>query len=197
MKKQKSGLKINFKTVYIKKSIMSCFLACTVMLFSCENDITTINSIVDIKNFPSQSAKNIEILYSDSAVVKLKIIAPEMLRYSNVPEPYIEFPKGIEALFYTNEKTVESRLTSNYAIYFESKEMWEAREDVVVVNKKNEYLNTELLIWDRKKEIFYSDKFVKITSESEIIYGEGFDADQNFINYTIHKPTGVINLNNE
>ena len=53
-----------------------------------ENDIQTINSITDIKNFPSQSAKNIEILYSDSAIVKLKIIAPKMARYTNTSEAY-------------------------------------------------------------------------------------------------------------
>ena len=197
MKKQLLGLIIKILYNFIDKSIMACLLACSIMLFSCENDIKTINSISDIKNFPSQSAKNIEILYSDSAIVKIKIIASEMSRYTNTDEPYIEFSKGIEAIFYSTDKNVESRMTANYAIFYENKDIWEAREDVVVVNKKSEYINTEQLIWDRKKAIFYSDKFVKITSNDEIIYGEGFDADQNFVNYTIHKTRGVINLNND
>jgi len=195
MKKQKQDLgnRITAK-IFKGKSIITLIIG-VVMLLSCENDIRQINSITDIKNFPTQSARNIEILYSDSAVVKLKIIAPEMARYSADDEPYVEFPKGLEVLFYNQDKLVESSLTANYAIYHEKEDIWEASDNVVVVNKKGEIINTELLIWNKKAETLSSDKFVKITKKDEIIYGDGFDADQNFTNYTIHNPKGILNLN--
>jgi LPS export ABC transporter protein LptC len=167
------------------------------MFFSCKSDIKQINSLADIKNFPNQSAKNIEILYSDSAKVKMKIFAPVLHRFSDEKEPYVEFPDGITVYFYTAQKEVESSLKSNYAIFYEIPDIWEAKEDVVVVNRDGDVINTELLIWERKKELLHSDKFVKITTKDEILYGEGFEADQNFTNYTIHKPTGVINLNED
>ena len=195
MKKQKRDLgnRISAK-FYIYKSIIALTIG-VVMLLSCENDIKQLNSITDIKNFPTQSARNIEILYSDSAIVKLKIIAAVMARYTTEDEPYVEFPEGLEVLFYNQDKLVESSLTANYAIYHEKDDIWEVKDNVVVVNKKGDIINTEEMIWNKKTETISSDKFVKITKKDEIIYGDGFDADQNFINYTIHNIKGILNLN--
>lgn len=164
------------------------------VLFSCTSDIKQINFPVDLSTLPMQSAKNIEILYSDSAVLKIKIVAPVLERYTNKEDPYIEFKDGINVFFYDEDKNIESSLKANYATFDEKTETWEAKEDVVVVNKKGEIINTELLIWDRKNKLLTSDKFVKITTAEEILYGEGFEADQNFNNYTIHNPKGEINL---
>jgi len=47
---------------------------------------------------------------------------------------------------------VESELRSNYAISYENSDIMEAKENVVVVNKKGETLNTEHLIWEKKTE---------------------------------------------
>ncbi len=196
MKRQKQDLENSKSAKYFKNKSIIALIIGVVMLLSCENDIKQLNSITDIKNFPTQSASNIEILYSDSAVVKLKIIAAKMARYTNEDEPYVEFPDGIEVLFYNQDKFVESSLTANYAIYHENDDVWEVKDDVVVVNKKGEIINTELLIWNKKTETISSDKFVKITKKDEIIYSDdGFDADQSFSNYTIHNPKGILNLN--
>lgn len=179
---------------YFGKSILASIIMGASVLFSCTNDIKQIHFPVDISTLPSQSAKNIEILYSDSAILKIKINAPVLERFTNTDEPYIEFKDGIKVLFYDRYKNVESSLEANYATFDETTETWEAKEDVVVVNKKGEVINTELLIWDRKNELLTSDKFVKITTADEILYGEGFEADQNFNDYTIHNPKGEINL---
>ncbi|MEA3444875.1 MAG: LPS export ABC transporter periplasmic protein LptC [Bacteroidota bacterium] len=199
MKKRKYALnKIIAQNItkYFCKSIVASILLGASMFFACTNDINQINFPVDLTTLPIQSAKNIEILYSDSAILKLKIVAPKLERYTNTEEPYIEFVNGIEVFFYDKEKNIVSSLKANYAIFDEKSETWEAKEDVEVINKKGEVINTELLIWDRKEETLSSDKFVKITTKDEILYGQGFDADQNFNNYTIHNPTGTINLKN-
>jgi len=64
----------------------------------------------------------------------------------------------------------------------------------VVVNEKNEKLNTEKLEWDEQTGKLYSDQFVKITTPEEIIMGTGFEADQNFNSYRIFKVTGTITV---
>ena len=64
------------------------------------------------------------------------------------------------------------------------------------VSKKNETLNAEELIWDEKNGKIYSDKFVKITTADEIIYGEGFEANEDFTNYKIKNIKGTINITN-
>jgi len=76
----------------------------------------------------------------------------------------------------------------------EKEAIWEAKGNVVARNTHMETLNTEFLIWDEKKEKIYSEHDVQITTKDEIIYGRGFEADQNFDKWKITKVSGVINL---
>jgi hypothetical protein len=46
-----------------------------------------------------------------------------------------------------------------------------------VVNEKNEVMETELLYWDQGKDLVYTDRFVKLTSEDQIVMGTGFQSD--------------------
>ena len=71
----------------------------------------------------------------------------------------------------------------------------EARKNVVVVNQKGDRLNTEHLIWDEKKQKLISDEFVKITTKDQIIYGDGFEANEDFTKYKIFKTRGTIPIN--
>ena len=89
---------------------------------------------------------------------------------------------------------MESELKANYAIHYENERRWEARKDVVVVNSKGERLNTEKLIWDERKEKLSSDQHVKISTAEEIIYGNGFEANQDFSSYKIFNVTGRITV---
>jgi len=163
---------------------------------SCENDIAKVNLITAVNKLPSESGKNVEVIYSDSARVKIKLTAPVLNRFEG-NNPYSEFPKGLVVLFYDETLNVKSKLTANYAIRYERENRMEAKNDVVVINAKGEKLNTEHLIWDEKKQIIYSKEFVKITTADEIIMGEGFEANQTFTKYKINKIKGTINLKDE
>jgi hypothetical protein len=55
-------------------------------------------------------------------------------------------------------------------------------------------LNTEELYWYQKEELFKTDKFVTIRSESELHTGEGLEANQDFSYYTIIRPTGTLSI---
>ena len=47
------------------------------------------------------------------------------------------------------------------------------------------------------REEVYSDKFVKITTADEILMGDGFVSSQDFNEWKIVKPTGVISIKDE
>lgn len=163
------------------------------LLFSCrKNDIEVINTITGINQLPSQSARDIETIYTDSARIQLLIRAPLLNRYQDKEQPYYEFPEGLYVEFYGEEEKVDSRLTARYAIFHEADELWEARDSVLAVNREGEILSTDLLFWDQKKKLIYTDRFIKITTPDELIYGEGFEADQAFTDWKIKKVTGTI-----
>jgi len=185
--------------LFIKKIRGSGFfpLALLILLLSaCENDIEKVKLVTDRKALPTESSKGLEILYSDSARVKVKIIAPEMNRLT-LDQPTTELPKGLDVEFYDDNLNVISTLTAKYAIRHDAENIMEARNNVVVVNSKNEKLNTEHLVWNERSAKIYSDEFVKITTPDKIIFGNGFEANQDFTNYRIYKIKGTITINKD
>lgn len=167
------------------------------LFFSCQNDIEIINTLTSEIDFPTESIQHLESIYSDSAKIEIRIKAPEVKRYGNATEPYMEFSKGIEVLFYNDQAEISSQLTAKFAIYNETEKLWEARDSVVAINVNGEVLNTDLLFWDEEKGLIYSNKFVKITTDDEVLFGEGFEANQDFSDWVIKKPKGTIYLEEE
>nr|MBP6335704.1 LPS export ABC transporter periplasmic protein LptC [Bacteroidia bacterium] len=90
---------------------------------------------------------------------------------------------------------VKSRMDADYGVRYEKEQKMEARKNVVVVNERGEQLNTEHLVWDEKRQKLTSDQFVKITTKDEIIYGNGFEANQDFSKYKIFNIKGTISIN--
>ena len=172
------------------------FILLLITATSCENDLEKVRLYSKGKNTPQETAKSIKILYSDSARVKVELTAPVLNRYET-DNPYIEMPRGLHTVFYNSRMEPNSKLDAKYGIRYERDQRMEARKNVVVINEKGEKLETEHLIWDEKQEKLLSDDFVKITTKDEIIFGNGFEANQDFSKYKIFNIKGTISLNNE
>lgn len=184
-------------TKYVKLNVVLVIFIST-MFVCCKNDIETVNRITETNKLPSFVVKGLETTFSDSGRVKLKIYAPELVRYDKVEKPYDEYPKGLNVEFYNSAMQVTGTLKCKYAKYLINDELWEAKNDVEVNNsEKSEKINTHQLFWNMKKEMIYSDKFVRITTADEILFGEGFESNQEFSKWKIIKPTGSIKIKDE
>lgn len=167
-----------------------------VLLSGCENDLEKVNLVTGKDVLPVESSSGLTILYSDSGKVKVKISALEMNRFAT-DSPYTELPKGVKVEFFDQNLKVSSTLTSNHAIRKDREFITEARGDVIVVNEKGEKLNTELLIWDERTSKIFSSEFVKISTPDKIIFGNGFEANQDFTNYKIFNIKGTITIDKD
>lgn len=164
------------------------------LLFGCkQNDLKTVQNLTAKDTIPVQRAVDAKIFYSEKAEVLVLLKSPLIERYIT-NDPYIEMTKGLEVLFFDSLQNVSSRLTAQYAIVYNLRRIMEARNNVVVVNKKNEQLNTEHLIWNQNTKKIYSPKFVKITSPERVIYGDGFESDEQFDKWRIVNVKGIINF---
>lgn len=174
-------------------------IAGSLILCSCENDITKINTVTSERILPALSGKNVEIVYSDSAFVKLKIEATTINKFDDPRNPTIKFPDGLLVYFYDRDGSVQSRIKANQAIYYQDKKIWEATNDVEAKNfKTKEQLNTEHLFWDEQKGMIYSDKFCRIINEDGTFYGEnGFEARQNLSQWRLKRSKGTVNIKDE
>jgi len=169
-----------------------------VMLFSCENNMETISSFDVNDTLPTESAVDIEVIYSDSGKILIKMISPKLNRYQKSDENYMEFPDGLRLLFFDSAMNVKTELTANYGISWESNKRMEVKNNVVITDyEKNEVINTEHIIWDQKNRRIFSDVFVKRTSPDGVLYGDGFDADESFKTYKLRNPHGVFSVDED
>jgi LPS export ABC transporter protein LptC len=166
----------------------------SVCVSSCTSDEVTQKVMNERINLPLETGKNIYVTYTDSGYTKAKLFAPLLERYANDERQETVMQKGITAYFYAKNNVVESFLKAKYAIRYDREKKMIARNDVVLVSRKGDTLNTEELIWDETKQRIYSDKFVRITTKDEIIMGDGFESNTEFTKYKIFSIRGVISL---
>ncbi len=190
---------INF-TLFVENSFRTHIILLFLFTFiaACENDIGIVNSISsgNEKMLPTESSINVEFLYSDSAKVRSKLTAPLIDHYTG-KKNYFEMPKGMKVIFYAKYPKEQTRLTADYGIGYDNgngMERMEAERNVVVINEKGDKLNTEHLTWNALTKKIYTDKFVKITTKDEVIWGDGLDANQDFSQYQIKNVKGQINI---
>lgn len=141
---------------------------------------------------PVQQLEDAQIIQSDSAIITGKLRTPRLLIFDNGDR---ELPDGFFLEFFDKAGRPTSNLTAKYAYYSKEKDIWQATGAVELNNlTKHEKLNTEELFWDPSHESIYTDKFVRIESENQILLGEGLKAKQDFSSYNLLKMTGEITM---
>lgn len=161
------------------------------LLFSCApNKKEEVEKYIVDENQASLTAETFTMLYSDSALVRFRLTAPQVLNFAE----YLEFPQGVHVEKIDEDQTISSQLSADYARHIEKESLWIAKNNVVAVNAEGDSLKTEELYWDEKKGRIYSEKQVQIVRADQIINGIGFESDQTMENWEILKPTGVIYL---
>ncbi len=165
-----------------------------VFLISCTNNITDVDNIVTSKKAKADVATNVEILYSDSAVVKVRILSPTMKRYTIKGESYDEFTDGLKVEFLDKNKRITSWLVSDYALRKDREKKIYVEKNVVLYNKQNDKLETDELVWDEGAKEIYTSRPVKISqpSKGDTSFGYGFKADQEFTRFEIKRKFSAI-----
>lgn len=167
-----------------------CFFLC-----SCENDENEVKNL-GVKKLGVEEARDIKTIYTTGGRTKAILTAPLMLRVQDTIA-YYEFPKTLAADFYSDKGMVESKLTAHYAKYKEAQNIIFLRDSVKVINiAKGDTLYCKELYWDRSKtgQEFYTDKPVRIRTKTQILDGIGMEARQDFREYHIIYPTGILSV---
>ncbi|MEN0005969.1 MAG: LPS export ABC transporter periplasmic protein LptC [Bacteroidota bacterium] len=162
--------------------------------WACENDMSEVRALQEKMQPGIETAREVEILYSDSAQIKVRIEGETMLTHLDRSYPRQEFTDGIWVEFFDEEGAISSTLAARYAVRQEKLGKITVRDSVVWKSVEQDKLETEELIWDEKSKKVYTNKFVVITRPDEIIYGHGFEADQDFSNARIKAVDGRVKV---
>ena len=141
---------------------------------------------------PLQEAENVLIHHTENDRVKAILKAKKVFEFQNGDR---EFPDGIYIEFFDKTGKLTSTLSANTAFYFKSENKWRGRGKVEVKNiEKNQHLNSEELFWMPATKKIFTNKFVTITTESDVVYGTELDAAEDMSIYTLKNPTGTTEI---
>lgn len=143
---------------------------------------------------PIEEINDVKLLYSEAAKLKVKLTTAKQFRYTNENRRY---PKPVYIVFYSPTGEEITTIRSDSGQYDKAKDVYIVMGNVVVVNKqKQEKLLTPELNWKPQTKKVFTDKRVTILSQltGEKLYGIGLDANQDFSQYSIRKPTGIFNM---
>lgn len=165
------------------------------LFFACKN---TANEAIEIdrNKINIEKGTDVEIIYSDSAKVKVRVTGPEMLYHTQRSAPRQEFTKGVVTYFYDKLGNETSVLTGKYAIRDEQKKQVVIRDSVVWVSLADGRLETSELIWDEATNVIRSTKFTKIMRQNEMVYGFNFETNSQLTNWRLLLPKGSMKMGN-
>ena len=166
-----------------------------ILLFSCEREEEP-ESESRIEMMMTEYSENLSVVMSQNGRRSYHFKTPLLEGYSLAREPYREFPKGVEMTTYKNDSlsSVDAVLTANYAIHYETRDLWEARGNVVVEKSDGKKLYTQQLFWNARTKKIYSNVDSKITQNTDIVYGDGFESDERFEEFVVRNPKGKVTV---
>ncbi len=137
-------------------------------------------------------ARDVEILYSDSAIVRAIVRGPVLLNYLTSELPRSEFPDGLTVDFFDAGHRLQSKLSARHGVRYDNTGKVVVSDSVVVTTVRGERLDTEELTWDSRTGNITTNKFVKVSTPKEIVYGYGLDARDDFSYWKIRAVTGRV-----
>ena len=166
------------------------------MFFSCGNELKEIEDFLAEKNLPIGVAKNVYLINTDSGKIKSKLIAPIMNDFSNRKNhPFIEFPEGLKIVSY-DELNDSVLLFADYAINYSKTNISEAKNNVnIIIYADSSKLITDQLFWDANEHYIYTEKKFTLITETDTIYGEGFESNEDLSKLNMKSIRGTIYVN--
>lgn len=163
------------------------------ILSSCRESVDP--DALKVYDGPVNSAKNIHLIHSDSAIVRTEIRAAVQLEFLNGNQ---EFPEGIEIQFFTKDGELETTMVADKGYFIKNENLYRGEGDVQIKNLiKNQSLQSEEIFWNRAQKKIYTDKFVTIQDKGTLLRGTGLESDDSFSDYQIKQPAGRTELPGE
>ena len=168
-----------------------------ILLFSCA-DKDAGRASASEETMMTEYSEDLSVVMSQNGRRSYHFVTPLLEGYSLAREPYREFRKGVKITTYQNDSltTVDAVLTANYAIYYENRELWEAKGNVVVEKSDGNTLYTQQLFWNARTKKIYSNVDSKIVQNNgrDVFIGEGFESDEEFKDWRFRRMKGRMEV---
>ncbi|MCO6174493.1 LPS export ABC transporter periplasmic protein LptC [Flavobacterium sp. NRK F10] len=162
------------------------------MFFSCETTLKDKQKFNKSSFLPISEADSINLKYTDSGKIKSTLRSPKMLDYSQIENPFTEFPKGVLVTIYDNQNNITT-IKSDYAIRYKMTDIIDLQGNVVITSYDGKKMETSQLYFDQKNEWFFTEKFFKYSDgEGGYLQGPGVDFSRDFKIFNMQNSSGEV-----
>ncbi|MFM2388170.1 MAG: export transporter periplasmic protein LptC [Bacteroidota bacterium] len=167
--------------------------AIVLLAIGCTNKLQRKSSKIDAQVLNTENADSVVLRYSNNGSLRARLSARKFVHATTAAPPYVDMSGGLKVEFFAGDGVPTSVLTSKSGRLFENTNDVLVRDSVVISNAaKGEQLCTSELVWNEKKQMFFTEKAVEIRTPTQIIYGDGMEANQDFTYYKVLNPRGVV-----
>lgn len=172
-------------------SVIALLLWSALFVFSCGGGK---KGDVDNSDRPTMTSDNLTITNYENGRMTYRFETPHMMRFENKDSAWMIFDQGVYIVtFDDSTNDIKSWLTAKYAIYYETRDQWEARDSVVAHDRSGKVLYTDLLYWDHSKKRITSPIETKVVDGEESVIGlDGFESDEELNNIEFFNSKGRI-----
>jgi len=176
---------MRFYSVHKILSILVIFVLLTACEKQGEEEIITDS---EDELFPDQESWNSQIILTSAGNKVALVKAGHIVKFNN--KNILIMDEGLEVDFFNDQNIHTSHLTADAGEVDERLNDLTATGNVVVVSDSGETLHTEILLWSNKLQKILSEVDVMITTDTDTLYGVGFESDAALRSWTIKKPKG-------
>lgn len=155
------------------------------------------DAVTERDSLPAMTTYGVTTFVSDSGITRYRVDAEEWLVFDKKNPPHWAFEKGVQLEKFDSIFNVDASVKADTAYYFTAVDRWKLIKNVEIHTISGDKLYTDLLYWDQKKEKIYSDQFVRIEQKDRVIWGYGFESDQNLVSPRIFNMEGNFEVEEE
>ncbi len=129
--------------------------------------------------------------------IRINSVGKETVQASAAYSAHYDKPKEIVFIgrvqldFFGQDGEHSSTMTADTGRIDDSRQLFTATGNVYVKSDSGATLVTNILYWNENEASIYTDQSIVLTTDSDTLYGVGFESDANLENWTITQPTGV------
>ncbi len=175
---------------------MAAFIAIFILMDSCGGkDVSMENRNVELDSAYTMRTLKVDMLVSDSGIVRYRLISPEWLIYDNQHRRQWVFPRGLRLETYDSIKAGSTLIVADSAIQHLNTETWELMGNVRATGFKGELLCTPHLHWERQGHKLFSNDTTYFRQENgTALRGNRFRAKDDLSDYVIYRTSGDLKV---
>ena len=162
----------------ITTTTLAALLIAAVSLTGCSRDdsSSTDQSLFDSSSVPDSDMNRATIYTYEGGRVSSRIISDRIVQF-DTRDSTVAYHLDVDV--YDSVGSIQSHLIGDSGIILDKQTRIAAYGNVVLTSSDSTILETDRLYWNARTDSIYTDAFVRITKDGDVLSGYGLQADPN------------------